>query len=174
MDAQVEADFRALVIRHTRFVFRVTYALLRNTHDAEDAVQETFLRLYRNRGWQAAEDERAFLARVAWRVSVDLLRGRRPSESVDEGKLDFPSSNPSPEQLALTGDFAGRLHNLMDSLPEELRQPLALSSIEELNSRQIAAILAIPEGTVRTRLQRARAMLKMKLAAAMGAKGVRA
>ena len=51
----------------------------------------------------------------------------------------------------------------MDALPEELRQPLALSTVQELNSREIAAILDIPEGTVRTRLMRARQLLKQKL-----------
>ena len=58
-----------------------------------------------------------------------------------------------------------RVHRLIDALPEELRQPLALSTVQELNSREIAAILDIPEGTVRTRLMRARQLLKEKLAA---------
>ena len=58
---------------------------------------------------------------------------------------------------------------MIDSLPEELRQPLVLSAIDELNSREIAAILALPEGTVRTRLMRARQMLKQKLAAGLAA-----
>ena len=57
------------------------------------------------------------------------------------------------------------MHRLIDALPEELRQPLALSTVQELNSREIADILDIPEGTVRTRLMRARQMLKEKLAA---------
>jgi len=53
---------------------------------------------------------------------------------------------------------------MIDALPEELRQPLALSAIDEMNSREIALILGIPEGTVRTRIMRARQMLKQKLA----------
>jgi RNA polymerase sigma-70 factor (ECF subfamily) len=67
-----DAEFTALVQRQSRFVFRVAYAILLNSHDADDAVQETFLKLYRNRGWQHVDNERAFLARVAWRVAIDL------------------------------------------------------------------------------------------------------
>ena len=57
-----DAEFTALVHRQSRFVFRVAYAVLLNSYDAEDAVQETFLKLYRNRGWEQAENERAYLA----------------------------------------------------------------------------------------------------------------
>jgi RNA polymerase sigma-70 factor (ECF subfamily) len=56
---------------------------------------------------------------------------------------------------------------LIDALPEELRQPLALSTVEELNSQEIAQVMGIPEGTVRTRLMRARQVLKQKLSALM-------
>ena len=58
-----------MVERHSRFVFRVAYSLLRNAHDAEDAVQEMFLNLYRKQAWRDVRDERAFLARVTWRIA---------------------------------------------------------------------------------------------------------
>jgi len=64
LTADDEEDFTGLVQRQARFVFRVAYAVLLNSHDAEDAVQETFLKLYQNRGWQHLDNERAFLARV--------------------------------------------------------------------------------------------------------------
>lgn len=57
--------FAVLVRRQARFVFRVAYAILRNVQDADDAVQETFLKLYRSQRWDCIEDERAFLARIA-------------------------------------------------------------------------------------------------------------
>ena len=66
--------------------------------------------------------------------------------------------------LILAADHA-LIHSMIDALPEVLRVPLVLSSYEELNSRQIGRILGIPEGTVRTRLQRARQLLHQKLAA---------
>ena len=81
MTTDEEAEFTALVERQSRFVFRVAYGVLLNAHDAEDAVQETFLKLYRNGGWRHAENERAFLARVAWRVAVDRRRAIRPNDA---------------------------------------------------------------------------------------------
>ena len=168
-----DAAFEELVRRQSRFVFRVAYAILRNSHDAEDAAQETFLKLYRNRTWQGIENERAFLARAAWRVALDHRPDRRPqaaaltlAESFAElPALEPASPAPTPEQEAISADWHAAIHRMIDALPEELRQPLALSSVDALNSREIAVILQLPEGTVRTRLMRARQMLKQKIAA---------
>ena len=169
-----DAEFTALVQRQSRFVFRVAYAVLLNAHDAEDAVQETFLKLYRNRGWQHLLNERAFLARVAWRVAADLRpRSAHPSISLDDAThpsfadhapTPIPDPGPGPEQSLLAANHHALVHSMIDALPEDLRLPLVLSSFDELNSREIAAILSIPEGTVRTRLQRARQLLRQKLA----------
>jgi len=165
-----DAEFTALVQRQSRFVFQVAYAVLLNSHDAEDAVQETFLKLYRNRGWQHVDNERAFLARVAWRVAVDLRPRslRAPKFSTDSETIttfidESPSSLPNPEQSLASANEHALVHAMIDALPEELRVPLVLSAFDELNSREIANILKIPEGTVRTRLQRARQMLRQKL-----------
>jgi RNA polymerase sigma-70 factor (ECF subfamily) len=166
-----DAEFTALVHRQSRFVFRVAYAVLLNSHDAEDAVQETFLKLYRNRGWQHLDNERAFLARVAWRVAVD--KRPRASQSISHSfdtssefshALDSPSPHPGPEQTMLLANQHAVVHSMIDMLPEELRLPLVLSAFDELTSREIGGILGIPEGTVRTRLQRARQLLRQKLA----------
>ena len=166
-----ETEFAELVQRQSRFVFRVAYAVLLNRADAEDAVQETFLKLYRNRSWRNVENERAFLARVAWRVAVDR-RPRQPETLSFDGDSERaaaneqPSSDPGPEQTLLFSDQHARIHAMIDALPEELRVPLVLSASDELNSREIGRVLGIPEGTVRTRLQRARDLLRRKLGAA--------
>jgi RNA polymerase sigma-70 factor, ECF subfamily len=161
-----DAEFTALVHRQSRFVFRVAYAVLLNSHDAEDAVQETFLKLYRSRGWENAENEHAYLARVAWREAVDL-RSRRSKLSVagpDPSETDeAPSLQPGPEQVLLSANQDSTIHAMIDALPEELRVPLALSAFDELHSPEIGTILGIPEGTVRTRLQRGRQILRQKL-----------
>jgi RNA polymerase sigma-70 factor (ECF subfamily) len=161
-----DAEFTALVHRQTRFVFRVAYAVLLNAYDAEDAVQESFMKLYRNRGWQQADNERAYLARVAWRCAIDLraMRSTRSTSSEPiEVAAQIPAAEIGPEQLLLSADQQASLHAMIDALPEELRLPLVLSSFEEMNSRAIASVLEIPEGTVRTRLQRARQTLREKL-----------
>ncbi len=170
-----EAEFTALVQRQSHFVFRVAYVLLLNSHDAEDAVQETFLKLYRNGGWKRMDNERAFLARVAWRIAVD--RRRQGVRREVEANFDVSAAEESvsrlqsPESVLLNADENARIHSMIDTLPEELRVPLVLSAFDELNSREIARILGIPEGTVRTRQMRARQMLRQKLAAILdGAK----
>jgi RNA polymerase sigma-70 factor (ECF subfamily) len=158
--------FDALVKRQAKFVFGVAFAILRNPQDAEEAVQDTFLKLYRSGAWESMNDERAFLAKVAWRIAVDRLPGKREAEPPDE----LPSGDASPEQAAIDGDWNAAIHRLIDTLPESLRQPLVLSAVEEMNSREIAEAMGISEGTVRTRIMRARQILKQKVANLKGHK----
>ena len=154
-----EVSFADLVERQSRFVFCVAYAIARNVEDAEDVVQETFLKLYRAGSWESLNDERAFLARVAWRTAVDRFPKRKQQVPVPE----FASSGISPETQAIAADLQETVHRLIDVLPEDLRQTLALSTVDELSSLEIARIMNIKEGTVRTRLMRAREILKAKL-----------
>jgi RNA polymerase sigma-70 factor (ECF subfamily) len=155
-----DAQFADIVNRHARFVFQVAYSVLRNSHDAEDAVQEVFLKVYRGRRWASVENERAFLARAAWRAAVD----RAPKRGAElPPEIAAPGENP--EQAAISADRAALVARLIDALPEELRRPLALSTVEEMTSPEIAAVMDIPEATVRGRLLRARQILKEKLAA---------
>lgn len=160
-----EVRFAELVERQSGFLFRVAYAIVRNAHDAEDVVQETFLKLYRTKAWERMKDEKAFLARTAWRIAISK-RPVRPTAELDES---IPAKNASsPEETTIVADWNSMVHRLIDALPETLRRPLALSAMEELTSRQIAEIMDIEEGTVRTRILRARQMLREKLAAMSG------
>lgn len=157
-----EEDFAALVKRQSRFAYQVAHALLRNAADSEDAVQEVFLKLYRNGSWRQAEDERAFLARATWRVAATRLRkGRREASMQAFAKPEERNAEAS----VISDSQLAAVHRVIDSLPEELRQPLALSAVEEMSSREIAAAMGIAEGTVRTRLMRARQMVRQKLEA---------
>jgi RNA polymerase sigma-70 factor (ECF subfamily) len=157
-----EAAFQSFVQRNLRFAFRVAWALLRNRSDADDVVQECFLRLYRKGAWQGIDDERAYLARVVWRMARD--RQRRPAREEGGMEMDtITATDHSPEAAAVSSIGIARIHRLIDTLPEELRQPLVLSTLEEMTSAQIGVALSIPEGTVRTRIQRARMLLKQKL-----------
>ena len=163
--AACETRFTAFVERQSRFVFRIAYALLRSSYDAEDVVQETFLKIYRAGAWDEIKDEKAFLARTAWRIAINKLPQKRNDRENVSTDLELPSTDASPEEAAIAANLNSMVHRLVDALPEELRQPLALSTIEELNSIEIARVMGVAEGTVRTRLMRAREILKQKLTA---------
>jgi RNA polymerase sigma-70 factor (ECF subfamily) len=159
--ASRDAQFSDLVERQSRFVFRFAWAVLRNAHDTEDVVQEAFLKLYSKGAWQRMDDERAFMARTAWRLAVDRVRANRGSIVAMETR----SGDADPERAAIAADSSAVVQRLIDALPEDLRQPLALSAIEELRSGEIAVLMGISEGTVRGRIKRARQILRQKLAA---------
>jgi RNA polymerase sigma-70 factor (ECF subfamily) len=166
-DAERDRRFAEMAQRQARFMFRVAHGLLRSVQDAEDAVQEALLKLYRTDGWLRMEDEKAFLARTVWRVGLDVM-ARRPRGTEgfdDEAGREFAAAGKSAEQSMEDGDERALLRQLIEALPEDLRQPLVLSAIEEMTSREVAAAMGIPEGTVRTRVMRARAELKRRFEA---------
>lgn len=156
-------DLESCVRQHARLLFKVAYGVLRNSHDAEDVVQETFLRTHRD-GFRGVHDPQAWLATIAFRLALD--RKRKP-EALDIAEMDLPVSGPDAEHLAMRRQQVERLRTLIASLPEDLRLPLVLSAVQQLNSRQIGEILGIPESSVRGRLMRARQVLKDKMSARM-------
>lgn len=160
---QRDERFEEMVARQARFMFQVAFGLLRNTQDAEDAVQEAFLKLYRGEAWLRMENEKGFLARTVWRVALDHLP--KASEMSDVSEIELAAVGGSPEENAVDKDERAVLRRLIDGLPEELRQPLVLSSVEEMTSREVAEAMGIPEGTVRTRVMRARAELRRRYVA---------
>ncbi|MGA2889048.1 MAG: RNA polymerase sigma factor [Terracidiphilus sp.] len=159
-DARRAASFAALIERHSRLVYRIALAVARNVQDAEDVVQEAFLQIYRGGRWEEIEDERGYLARVAWRLAVRL---RKPRMLEYELPAQIHSTNPGPEQSAMDRQMEGWLHTRIDALPKKLRQPLALAALGELRQVEIAEILGLPEGTVRRRIHTARQKLKQEL-----------
>jgi RNA polymerase sigma-70 factor (ECF subfamily) len=171
-DVAMERDerFEEMVARQARFMFQVAFGLLRNRQDAEDAVQEAFLKLYRGEAWLRMENEKGFLARTVWRVALDHLP-KATERMVDVAEMQLTASdvsglaNRSPEQSAVDEDERAVLRRLIDGLPEELRRPLVLSSVEEMTSREVAEAMGIPEGTVRTRVMRARTELRRRFVA---------
>ena len=126
-----EDQFAAPVLRRSRFVFRVAFSVLRDPHDAEEVVQETFLRLYRNSAWTEMRDEQAFLARAAWRGSRSTGGRASACGSSWRARLKWPG----PEATALRTERVAAVHQLIDGLPEELRQPLALSTLDQARVR---------------------------------------
>jgi RNA polymerase sigma-70 factor (ECF subfamily) len=156
--------FGEMVERQARFMFQVAFSLLRNRQDAEDAVQEAFLKLYRGEAWLQIENEKGFLARTVWRVALDHLP-KAMDRMADVSEMQLEASGGSPEQSVVDQDERAVLRRLIDALPENLRQPLVLSSVEEMTSREVAEAMGIPEGTVRTRVMRARTELRRRFVA---------
>ncbi len=158
----VAEGFAEFVGRNAQLAYRVAYARLRHPGDAEDAVQEVFLKLMKKDRWLAARDERAFIARAVWRVAADI-RTRYPQTPEGSERPEQASREPDPEQQAVQMAEHARVHMLVDALPEKLRHPLVLSAFEDLTSTEVAAVLGLPEGTVRRRVAEARALLRDKL-----------
>ena len=153
----------AAVREHARFVYRVTYAVLRHPQEAEDAVQETFIRVWKHaREFGGILNQRAWLARIAWRVASDRRRGL-PKAQLQAELPDLPGSGPGAEQELIRTQQAQILERMVAMLPADLREVFALSTVEELTSVEIAEMINIPESTVRGRLLRARQMLKEKI-----------
>ena len=164
-----------LVREHSRLVYRIAYAVLRRHHDAEDATQETFLRVLRYRAKLAGvEEPKTWLARIAWRVAIDRgrQRGRQREIPLDdpEKPIDVPSATAGADDSVQGTQVSAALEKLIAALPGKLREPLILSAIDEMSPREVAATLGINEAAVRSRVFRARQILKEKLAQRMGAR----
>jgi len=160
------ASLELIVHQFSRFVFKVAYGVLRNRHDAEDVVQEVFLRVHRARTKDIV-DMRAWLATLAFRTAIDRIR--QPG-SDELGEVEPPSQDPDAERVVMYRQRVVCVQRLIAALPGDLRYPLVLSAIEELSSAQIAQVLGISEAAVRGRIFRARQILKEKLAVTTEAK----
>ena len=160
---------------HARLVYRIAHAVLRNHHDAEDATQEVFLKVLRlRRGLDGVESPKAWLARVAFRVAVDRRR-KAPAASLDDESVAasvsaLRSAGAGADELAASQQVQRALEHAIAALPDDLRRVLQLSTLGELSSGEIARVVGIPEGTVRTRLMRARHVLRDALEGVLGAR----
>jgi RNA polymerase sigma-70 factor (ECF subfamily) len=151
--------FAALVEEHAVLVFSISLSILRNRAEAEDAAQETFLRLIRYRYRLAlALDKRAFIARAAQRAALDRLRQQRTTEELHEDSAMTTPQDKSDEAME-----RAQLVYAIRSLPAELRSVLELAQSGELNSEEMGRVLKIPAATVRSRLARAKSLLREKL-----------
>jgi len=170
-----EDELELAVREHARLVYRIAYSVLRNHHDAEDATQETFMRVLRYRRKLAGlQDTRAWLARIAWRVAVERRR-KMPEvstqvalEDVSETVSQLRSKSETADQTVLAGEMAELTGKLIATLPVELRDAITLSTVKEMEIAEIAALLGANEAAVRSRIFRARQILREKLSAVLG------
>lgn len=164
-------DRLELAVReHARLVYRIAYSVLRNHHDAEDATQETFLRLvrYANKMHEIRE-MRSWVAQIAWRVSIG--KKKTPEVALDDANAvltQLRSLATGAEEIVLQKEMSGALERLMATLPPKLREPLLLSTVKELSAADIAEVLGTSEAAVRACLFRARQVLRDRLAVLIG------
>jgi RNA polymerase sigma-70 factor (ECF subfamily) len=173
VDDTRDHELEDVVRQHARLVYQIAYLLLRNHHDAEDATQETFVRVWRNRDrLSEVRDRRAWLARIAWRVALDRRKNVPEVSLADAAETvrNLYAAGESAEKIASDKQMAVLLGQMITSLPRKLRDPILLSLNEELSHAEISRALSIPESSVRTRLFRARQMLRQKLSSLLGRK----
>jgi RNA polymerase sigma-70 factor (ECF subfamily) len=160
VDQDLHREFEVSLTESSTLAFRVAFSVLRQRQDAEDVAQEAFLKAFR-RFHQLRDRERfrAWLVRIAWRLAIDRRRGDR-RRTVRE-RIDSGASPVAECAEAMIGrERAAHLWRAIDALPEKLRVVLVLAGIEEHDVREVAKLLGLPEGTVKSRLFAARQRLK--------------
>jgi RNA polymerase sigma-70 factor (ECF subfamily) len=161
------ARFERAVLPHLEAAYNLARWLTRNDHDAEDVVQEAYVRALTFFDGFRGEDGRAWLLSVVRNTCYTWLekhRGREPAVSLDE-KVHAPSSALNPEQLLMKQLAGEELLWAVQGLPVEFREVVVLRELEGLSYKEIASVLSIPLGTVMSRLTRARARLLESLSA---------
>ena len=158
-----EAAVAGLVSQYAGTLYRVAYSVLRNSADAEDAVQEAFVRVLRHRETLAeVRDQRVWLIRIVWNVVLDRkrrMKTRPETDDVAELARVLPAGGLSAEERAAAAQHHAHVLACVEKLPAKERQVLLLSAFEELNSVEIASVLGISESSVRSRLFRARNLM---------------
>ena len=171
-----ESAFRLLMRRHNQMLFRTARSILRNEEEAEDALQDAYIQAYRSIGGFRGE---AKLSTWLVRIVVNEALGRRrrairgaqviPIDADPENRalaegVVAESNEAQPEREAMRSQTRRILERKIDELPDAFRTVFMLRAVEEMSVEEAAACLDIPEATVRTRLFRARSLLRESLA----------
>src|SRR6266849_1163698 len=164
--ADTRREFEQLLAECGPLAYRVARGVLRNTADAEDVAQEALLRAYRR--FDRPRDRnrfRAWLVRIAFRLALDRLRSgkRRQQRDTLWSQPEYQPSATNAEDLAASNEFQAHLENALAELPEKLRLVLLLAAMEGHTIDEIASMLGISTGTVKSRIFYARRQLAEKL-----------
>jgi RNA polymerase sigma-70 factor (ECF subfamily) len=161
------ALFDQAVLPHLNAAYNLARWLTRNPDDAQDVVQEAYLRAFKYFSGFSGEDGKAWLLSIVRHACFTWLRKNRPAELTqfdddagDQGVEAGDEAENNPEQRLLVTRDRELLNRLIAELPAEFREVVILRELEELSYREIAVIAAIPIGTVMSRLARARRRLR--------------
>ena len=158
------ARFELLVVPHMRAAYNLARWLTRNDHDAEDVVQEAYLRAYRFfDGFHGGDGRTWLLAIVRNTCYTWLQQNRKPSLELDDDMADPDRGRSNPEALLLRSVDRDLLRQALDDLPVEFREAIVLRELEGLSYKEIGTVAGIPLGTVMSRLARARSRLEKAL-----------
>jgi RNA polymerase sigma-70 factor (ECF subfamily) len=156
----LEAEFEARLADSSTLAFRVAYSVLRQRQDAEDVAQDAFIKAHRSFAQLRDRDRfRAWLVRMVWRMALDRRRGERRREAREQVVPEAPAV-PTTEDDLIAGERSAALWRAIDQLPEKLRVAIVLSAIDGHDVREVASLLGVPEGTVKSRLFLARKQLQ--------------
>lgn len=162
-DEALAHEFEARLSDSSTLAFRVAFSVLRHRQDAEDVAQEAFVRAYR--GFRRLRDRnrfRAWLVRMTWRLALDWKRGAARRLAREQVVIETPPAGTS-EDVAIASERSARLWAAIDALPPKLRLVIVLASIEGHGLAEVAALLGIPQGTVKSRMFEARKRLGERL-----------
>ena len=160
LEAEIEHEFEARLRETSTLAYRVAYSVLRQREDAEDIAQEAFAKAYRNfRQLRDRERFRPWLVRMTWRMAINRQRSNR--------RRAHQEVNAKPASVAEDSfgvrERADQLWHAIDQLSDKLRVVIVLAAIHGYDVREVAALLEVPEGTVKSRLFLARQQLKERL-----------
>lgn len=156
-----------VVREHSARVYRLAYRLTGNTADAEDLTQETFLRVFRSLHEYSPGTFEGWLHRITTNVFLDKMRRKqriRFDALTDEWAARLPSRSPSPEQVYADTHLDADIQEALNALPPHFRAAVVLCDIEGLTYEEVADVLDIKLGTVRSRIHRGRSQLRTALA----------
>lgn len=157
------AEFHRLVDDHSPALYRMAYRMMGDRHEAEDMVQEAYRSAWRSReSYEPGRGDRAWLASILRRRIVDRWR-RQPDPKPVEGhvRLEISTAGDDP----LTGEYTDEMQWALAKLPVELRETILLVVVAELTHQEAAELLAVPLGTILSRVSRARRRLRESLLA---------
>jgi RNA polymerase sigma-70 factor (ECF subfamily) len=165
LEPALEREFESRLHDSSRLAFRVAFSVLRQREDAEDVAQEAFLRAHRFfASIKDRERFRAWLVRTTFRLALDRMRGeRRRTRREDAAASEAEFDAPSAEDDAIRTQERARVEAAVAALPHKFRLVMVLVAIEGQDLAAVARLLELPEGTVKSRLHRARKDLAERL-----------
>jgi RNA polymerase sigma-70 factor (ECF subfamily) len=172
--------FAELVELYKDKIYHLGYRMLNQKQEAEDVVQETFLRVYMNlERYDENQKFSTWIYRIATNLCIDRLRKKKPNYSIDAEMSDnegtdwhaiLPSDEAGPEEELILSETQHNIRNAIQSLPDKYRTVVVLRYLHDMSLQEISDVLEMPVTTVKTRVHRGREFLRKKLEPEFGDK----